>query len=90
MAGLKAVLVVWADAHADLETWTHPDDIDDNGEYLVRSVGWHLPVGDGGKTDHMTLCQSQTPNGDIDHVLHIPVGMVRTVTVLDFPAQQGH
>lgn len=31
---------------------------------------------DGGKKDHLTIFQSITPDGDIDHVLHIPIGMV--------------
>lgn len=83
MAGLVPVLVIWADAHADLETWTHPDDIEDSGEYLVKSIGWQLPTGDGGKADHLTICQSQTPDGDVDHVLHIPIGMVRKTVLLD-------
>jgi hypothetical protein len=83
MAGLTPILVVWADAHADLETWTHPDEIEDTGEYLVRSIGWQLPAGEGGKQDHLTICQSQTPDGDVDHVLHIPIGMVRRTVLLD-------
>lgn len=79
MAGLTAVVVVWADAHAGPDRWTPIEDLDDDGEYLVESCGWLVPVGDGGKPDHVTLAQSYTPDEHVDHVLHIPISMVRSI-----------
>ena len=74
--------VEWADAHAGPEQWTQLADMDDDGEYIVNSVGYLLPTGDGGKDGHVTLVQSITPNDDVDHTLHIPVAMVRRCIVL--------
>jgi len=76
------VRVEWADAHAGPEQWTQLADMDDDGEYIVNSVGYLLPTGDGGKDGHVTLVQSITPNDDVDHTLHIPVAMVRRCIVL--------
>lgn len=76
---LDLVLVVWADAHSDSAGWTGFKDIEDEGEYLVSSVGWVLKPEHGGKAKHLTICQSYTPDEDVDHVLHIPNGMVRSV-----------
>jgi len=82
MAGLTPVLVEWADAHAGPEHWAALDSMEDDGEYIVRSIGWLLPADEGGKHDHVTLAQSITPDHDVDHTLHIPVGMVRRLVVL--------
>ena len=75
------VYVEWADAHAD-STWAHVDEINDDGEYLVRSVGWLLEPASGGKQGHLSLCQSLTVDHFIDHVIHIPIAMVRKTTKL--------
>lgn len=79
MARLTAAVVRWADAHAGVEHWTALEELDDDGEYIVESVGWLLPVDEGGKADHVTLVQSLTADDHVDHVLHIPVSMVRTI-----------
>lgn len=79
---LQMILVVWADAHADGDGWTQRGELGIDGEYHVRSVGWLLPIGEGGKDDHVTVAQSITPHDDVDHIIHIPQGMVRTVTFL--------
>ena len=79
MARLTAVVVSWADAHAGMEHWTPLTDLEDDGEYIVSSVGWLIPVDEGGKAEHVTLAQSLTPDDDVDHVIHIPVSMVRTI-----------
>lgn len=78
----QPILVVWADAHAGPEHWSSRNDIEDDGEYLVQSIGWLLTVGEGGKEQHVTMAQSWTPDDDVDHVIHIPVGMVRSMAVL--------
>ena len=76
-------MVVWADAHAGPHEWTPLEEVAEEAEeYLVRSVGFHVPVGDGGKPEHVTLIQSITPDDEVDHSLHIPIGMVRGISVL--------
>jgi hypothetical protein len=40
-----------------------------------------LATCDGGKKDHVTVYQSETEDGDLDHILHIPVAMVRKIQV---------
>lgn len=79
MARLTAVVVRWADAHSGAEQWTPIDEMDDDGEYLVESVGWLIPVDEGGKPNHVTLAQSLTPDDAVDHILHIPTSMVRNI-----------
>jgi hypothetical protein len=78
-------LVVWADAHSDSSGWTGRDHVSEEGEYLVNSIGWLLTEQDGGKTSHVTLCQSYTPDEDVDHILHIPQGMVRKMSKIFLP-----
>lgn len=78
----QMVMVVWADAHADGDGWTPREDIETDGELLVETCGFLLTTGDGGKEHHVTIAQSITPHDDIDHILHIPQGMVRTITFL--------
>ena len=75
------VLLVWNDAHAgDNETWTPIEDIEDGGYYVVQSVGWLVP---DAKAGHVTIAQSLTPDDQIDHLLHVPSGMVNRMTVLN-------
>ncbi len=77
---MTVVLVTWHDAHSGAESWINIKDLDtDPAE--VQSVGFLLSTGDGGKPDHVTLYQSRNEDS-VDHVLHIPVGMVRTMKVL--------
>lgn len=79
---MTTVLIIWADAHAGPHEWSDPDELDDTGEYLVTSLGHLLPIGEGGKEGHVTLAQSLLPEGLVDHIIHIPVQMVRTMKVL--------
>lgn len=72
-------IVTWHDAHSGSETWVHVDDLDDDGPYVVRSVGWLM---DGVKRGHVTICQSDTSCGHVDAVLHIPIKMVKSVQAL--------
>lgn len=78
----QSVILVWADAHSDGEGWTPRDEVGTDGELLVKSCGWLLPAGEGGKEGHVTIAQSITPHDDIDHIIHVPQGMVRSVTFL--------
>jgi hypothetical protein len=77
---VTAVLVTWHDAHSGAESWINIKDLDTEPAE-VQSVGFLLATSDGGKPDHVTLYQSRNEDS-LDHVLHIPVGMVRTMKVL--------
>lgn len=75
------VLVTWADAHMSDGGWLDLDDYEDNGECLVQTTGFLVPVGDpGSKEGHVTVWQSLCENEGI-HGTHIPVGMVRDIKV---------
>jgi hypothetical protein len=77
---MNPALVIWADAHsADIASWTPAEDIEDVGEWLNRTVGWVVP---DAKKGHVTVCQSVTPDDQVDHVLHIPEQMVRQIHYL--------
>ena len=70
------VEVVWHDAHAVSDTWSSVDDIDGD-PCVVRSVGVLLPHA---KPGHLVLAQSLIEgDGVVDHVVAIPLGMVRRV-----------
>ena len=75
------VLLVWADAHAGEGHWDTLDP-DDKDEHLVTTCGMLITEADGGKPKHLTIAQSKSPDGFFDHVIHIPQGMVRTITFL--------
>ena len=77
---MTVVLVTWHDAHSGAESWINIKDLDTEPAE-VQSVGFLLATSDGGKPDHVTLYQSRNEDS-IDHVLHIPVRMVRTMKVL--------
>ena len=77
---MSVVLVTWHDAHSGAESWISIKDLDSDPA-VVESVGFLLNGEEGGKPDHVTLYQSRNEDS-LDHVLHIPVGMVRTIKVL--------
>jgi hypothetical protein len=76
------VLVTWADTHLSEGGWLDLADYEDDGECIVASVGFHIPVGDpGSKEKHLTLWQTLCKEEGI-HAIHIPVGMVREIKIL--------
>ena len=78
----SVVLVEWADAHCSEGGWIDLDEYKDDGEVIVSTVGFLIPIGDeGAKEGHVTVWQS-IADGDGIHGFHIPVQMVRNVTVL--------
>ena len=77
---MTVVLVTWHDAHSGAESWINIKDLDTEPAE-VQSVGFLLAASDGGKPDHVTLYQSRNEDS-VDHVLHIPVGMVKHIKVL--------
>jgi hypothetical protein len=81
---LTTVYVEWADAHADEGgSWVELRGVKNLGEYLVASAGLLLPVGLGGQSGHVSIAQSWGLRDDVgDHIIHIPVGMIRTLRVL--------
>jgi hypothetical protein len=72
------VEITWADTHSGGTGWTPISEID-QAEYIIKSSGYLLPVGDGGKENHVTIYQSRTEDDDLDHILHIPVAMIRNI-----------
>ena len=77
------VLVKWADAHdGGVHGWTSLDDYVDDGECIINTVGFLIPSDQpGGKKDHVSIWQT-IAGDDAIHPFHIPVGMVRNLTVL--------
>jgi hypothetical protein len=83
------VAVVWHDAHDDgSASWVERDQIDPD-PYMVVSVGILLPSDT--KPNHVSVARS-IADVYLDHILHIPTGMIQSVTVLgcleDFSAQE--
>lgn len=77
---MTIVMITWADTHSGGIGWTPINDIDQD-EYLIQTCGFLLATSDGGKADHVTVYQSRTADEDLDHILHIPVAMVRKIQV---------
>ena len=77
---MSVVLVTWHDAHSGAESWINIKELDSDPA-VVESVGFLLNEDNGGKPNHITLFQSRIGDS-IDHVLHIPVGMVQKIKVL--------
>jgi hypothetical protein len=80
---LRPAYVRWSDAHADgTGSWLRIEDIEDE-PYVVRSTGFVL---DEVKKGHISIAQSLgAEEGVVDHVLHIPVGMILSIQYIDVP-----
>lgn len=79
----KIVLLTWADAHANEDGgWVQLSDIEDKGDYIVTSVGILLEAGEGGQSGHVSIAQTIAPDDFADHIINVPNGMVKTMTVL--------
>lgn len=79
------VLLEWHDAHSgENDTWTPADEIEDAGPYLVKSIGWLIS---GVKAGHVTIAQSWTQDDQVDHLLHVPAGMVARCLSLNAGAE---
>lgn len=76
---MNPVLVIWHDAHAGSGTWEHLRDLEDDGNYVVRSVGYLIDAKKHGKKKHVSIAQSLSEVDCVDSVLHIPVAMVQQV-----------
>lgn len=71
-------VVEWVDAHGD-SGWLSPDEIDPT-PVKVTSVAF--VVGVHVKPDHLTICQDVHPDGRLNGVSHIPLGMAPTIHFL--------
>ena len=84
MATPTLVYVQWADAHTSEGGWLDLEDYEDEGECLVETVGYMIPVGEpGSKKDHVSVWQTLC-DGEGIHGFHIPIGMVRTIKTISF------
>lgn len=82
MDSFDIVLIKWADACGEEPGWIALDALEDDGETIVTTVGFLIPADDpGGKQNHVTVMQSHH-EGEAIHVFHIPVGMVRSMSVM--------
>ena len=71
------VEIIWHDAHSIGDTWMPlPVDTD---PCIVCSIGWLLP---DAKPDYVVIAQSFTNEEMNDHVLAIPVGMIKETKLL--------
>lgn len=76
------VCVLWADAHCGEGGWLELDEYEDDGEYIISTVGYLVPADSpGGKKNHVTIWQTLT-GGEGIHPFHIPADMVRTIKIL--------
>ncbi len=76
----NVVLVSWIDAHAGSQGGWEGLDPDDQSEYINQTVGFLITDDNGGKANHVTIAQSLSPEELVDHVIHIPKVMVRSLT----------
>jgi len=84
------VFIEWADAHQGTDGWTSIEDLEDDGERIIHTVGFLLPVDEGGKDDHVTIVQSFDVQQEmVDNVVHVPSSMVRTMRVVTFDLSGG-
>lgn len=74
------VVVVWHDAHSE-QSWTSVEQLDAD-PYIVRTAGYLIP---DAKPAHVVIAQSVGPDGAMDGVLQIPVGMVQETILVGYP-----
>lgn len=76
------VIITWHDTHSDEQGWLLISELT-QAPAICHSIGWLLPTDAGGNPDHVTLYQTRIEGSDqIDSVIHIPVGMVKSVKVV--------
>lgn len=76
----RPAVIRWRDAHEDeAGGWVAPESIDPEPCTITTVafvVGVHL------KPDHLTICQDVAPNGQLNGVTHLPLGMAPTIHYL--------
>ena len=84
------VLIEWIDAHQSTDSWTCIDDVGNDGDRIILTVGFLLPVENGGKHGHVTTAQSiDEEEKMVDNVLHIPTQMIRRMSVVSADSFSG-
>lgn len=82
------VYIRWADTHMSDGGWIDLANYEDDGECLIDTVGFLIPLGDkGSKKGHISVWQTLGEDEGI-HGVHIPVGMVRHIAICS-PDQLG-
>ena len=76
---MKLVLVIWHDAHAGSGSWEYLNDLEDDGDYVVKSVGYLIDAKKYGKKKHTSIAQSLSEVDCLDSILHIPNAMVQKI-----------
>lgn len=79
---VKLAIVRWTDAHVPPGSWTHLDEIKDDGYYYVNSIGYVMEASHGGKKNHVSLITSWGQDDYVDGILHIPSKMVKAIIYL--------
>ena len=79
---MKPVLVIWHDAHAACQGWEYLDELIDDGDYVVKSIGYLIDSKKYGKKKHISIAQSISEEDCVDSVLHIPKAMVQKIIIL--------
>jgi hypothetical protein len=71
------VMVTWHDAHSIGDTWmAMPVDTE---PCIVQSIGWLMPEA---KPDYLVIAQSYTNEEMYDHLVAIPVGMIKETKLI--------
>ena len=84
------VYVQWADTHMSDGGWINLTDYEDDGECLVDTIGFLVPLGEPGSKDkHITVWQTICKEEGI-HAIHIPVAMVRDMKAIDLTLTVSH
>lgn len=89
-ADFEIVKVTWHDAHSvGGSDWDWLDDDEDDGPMVVVHIGFLMPVDNGGKENHVTLCFGMTQDDALDSRIHIPSGMVVGIERLISDGKRG-
>lgn len=76
------VFIRWADTHLSESGWLDLDEYEDDGECIVETAGFLVPLGEpGSKEGHVSVWQTLCANEGI-HAVHIPVAMVRDLKII--------
>jgi len=71
------IMVTWHDAHSIGDTWMAMPV--ESEPCIVQSIGWLIP---DAKPDYVVLAQSYTNEDMYDHLLAIPVGMIKDTKLI--------
>lgn len=82
----KLAIIEWIDAFDGDETWVYKDEYDFN-PVLPTTVGWILEdLQEGYVSLVSTFCQFKNKADLYSNMMHVPSGMVKSLTYIDIPA----